>query len=46
MVTAEELWAEMWPDVPWEDASVPDRLLFYEHAESVNAWRESQDVQH
>lgn len=36
--TAEELWAEAWPDVPWEDASATDKKLFLDHANSLADW--------
>lgn len=40
--TAEEVWAEMWPDDPYESASEGDKRLVAAHAESLNLYYETR----
>lgn len=41
--TAEELWHQTWPDVPWTAASPQDRRLFTDHADSLNLYNASRE---
>lgn len=38
--TARQLWASMWPGVPFEAASPEDRKMILGHASSVADWKE------
>lgn len=44
MLTAEELWNEMWPLVPWDEASDHDRKMLQDHANSLAFYVETQGV--
>ena len=41
-MTALELWAEAWPEVPWEEASAQDKRMYLDHAASLGMWRENR----
>jgi len=36
MFKAADLWAQAWPDVPFEEASAQDVELFTHHAQALN----------
>lgn len=40
--TAQELFNEAWPDVPWSEASPADKRLFTDHAESLEMFYASR----
>lgn len=44
LMSAEELWAEAWPDVPWTDASDSDQQMYRNHAASLQMWKETNNV--
>jgi hypothetical protein len=41
-LTAEELFALAWPDVPWTEASAADRKMYLDHAHSLTVYNESR----
>ena len=38
-LTAEELWAEAWPEVNWHEASPEDHKMYLDHAASIAEYR-------
>lgn len=41
MYTAETLWESSWPGVEFSEASPKDRIMFENHADSINMYFET-----
>lgn len=43
-MTVEQLWAAMWPGVPFEEASLEDKKMMLAHAQSLQDYAEWRRV--